>query len=257
MRIESVNKELATWGLARFIWARVMRFFKGRLMVAHIVVLPFAQQPKASSVPERRVPCVESSSESPARPPSPQAQPLHSSSPHGTRDAEQERLTIRLATASELHNAAQDSSLKLTAPFIDAAFTRGDLCIGAFSAVRLVGYLWVSFSKAPVSCHVWAYIRSPQAYGYKSFVLPEHRGTRVLTRLARVRDEVSLARGCTANVAYIETHNYASYRSAVHAGIYRSGIIGYVNIFGVTFVFHSPGAKKTSLRLQIVADEDG
>ena len=163
--------------------------------------------------------------------------------------AHEDNLAVRIATRDELYLAARRMPMQLTEGFVDASLARGDLCAAAFDEDVMVGFMWASLSGAPLDDHLRAEVRPPFTYGYKSFVLPQYRGRRILAKMAEVRDQASLERGRDFNVAYIETHNFASYQSALHAGTRHCGFVGYVRVLGRCYPFRTLGARRTTLRL--------
>jgi GNAT superfamily N-acetyltransferase len=208
--VSGYRRQLKQWGLSRALWSLLTNRLRGMLFFAHVVVLPLRRAPTK---------------------------------------VQQDDLEIRIASREELHLAALQMPQQLPEEFVDAAVERGDLCAAAFDRGILVGFMWVSFSGAPLIDELWAEVQPPFTYGYKSFVLPEYRGRRVLARMADARDQASLDRGCDYNVAYIETHNFASYRSAQYAGTRHFGFVGYLRLFGRYFPFRTAGARQTTFRI--------
>ena len=73
--------------------------------------------------------------------------------------------------------------------------------------------MWRALGAAPHEGHVFVDVPKPCRYGYKSFTLPDWRGRRIQSQLARSADPWYIARGYTHAIGFIESDNYASLHS--------------------------------------------
>ena len=148
-----------------------------------------------------------------------------------------------LAEAEALACSA-DPALELSAAGIRAAFSRGDMCVGAFCGDRLVGYQWVAFGPTPDVAGVWVRFAPRTFYVYKRFVLPAFRGQRIAAALQQEANALSLRRGCSRGVAYVSVHNVASWRAGRRDGAHTVGFAGYVRLGSFFLAFRTPGARR-------------
>jgi hypothetical protein len=155
---------------------------------------------------------------------------------------------VRIATRTELMSAAGDPAMSLRPESIDAALSRGDICVAAFDGNRIVAYVWRSFSTAPHIEGLWVRFDRPYRYGYKALTLPEFRGRHLQDALALSTDALCNERGFTKGVGIVESHNYPSVRSDLRRGNRLAGWAGYFSLFGKVYPFRSPGARKHTFR---------
>lgn len=158
-------------------------------------------------------------------------------------------LLVRAAHEEELRQAAKDPELDLSEDFVNAALARGDLCTAAFDGARIVAYIWRSFATAPHVDGLWVRFGPGYRYGYKLFTLPAYRGRHLPACMATYLDRYSVERGVTRTIGSIETHNYPSIASELRRGSHRVGWAGYFKLFGRTYPFRTPGAKRSGFAL--------
>src|SRR5262245_12305979 len=60
-----------------------------------------------------------------------------------------------LLDEAEVLGHAADPELELSASSVRASFARGDLCVGALEAGRVLGYVWFAFAATPESGGTW------------------------------------------------------------------------------------------------------
>jgi len=152
---------------------------------------------------------------------------------------------FRSLTANEVLVAAHNPDLGLTQSFVKNAFSRGDICTGALLGETLVAYSWKTFSHAPLTKGLWIRIdQQPQFYGYKAFVLPEYRGRRLSTSVARANDTDLVRAGAQWGVSYIALSNLESraVNLKTDSRVFR-GYAGYWKIGSHYLCFRTKGAK--------------
>ncbi len=137
------------------------------------------------------------------------------------------RIDHRLLSEPEALAACGDASLDLAAEKVQAAYSRGDLCVGAFAGDTLAGYCWFAFSAAPHLDGVWLDFPADLIYTYKSFVRPAFRGRGMAAALYRFADAAALARGRNAAIICVESHNWPSIAAALRGGFSRAGYAAY------------------------------
>jgi hypothetical protein len=151
------------------------------------------------------------------------------------------RFTFARLDLDDALAAARDPELDLSADFVRAAFGRGDICVGAYEGDRLVAYVWRTISRAPITDDVAIrLLRSATRYGYKSLVLPAHRGMRLNVSVARFWDHNFLAMGVNEDVGYVALHNLASMRSSLRdPNRRRIGLAGFIRVGGWHWSFRT------------------
>lgn len=157
-------------------------------------------------------------------------------------------ITIRQASYEDLLAAIDSMPSELNRKFIDGAFARGDLCVAAFDGSKMVASTWASFDTAPHGDGLWVKVEPPYKYSYKSFTHEKYRGRGLIGEVTRLRDSLSVAKGCQYAVGFIETHNYASLQANRRQGSRTVGYAGYLKAFGKTFPFRSPGVVSHTFR---------
>lgn len=150
--------------------------------------------------------------------------------------------SIRIVTLQDLEAASAERGMDLDPEAFRRAIDRGDICVGAFDGDRLVAYTWRAFQTAPHNNGLWVQFRPPFRYGYKALTLPAYRGLHLQEAMAPLLDEMSIRRGYTHAISFIETHNHPSLRMSLRSGNRIVGLIGYVRVFGRYFPFRSRGA---------------
>ncbi len=208
---EPYRAEIQRWGVARFLFAAVMRRLHRRLFICGVWVRPLS--PK-------------------------------------TPDAAQ-RYSVRQPTRDELNRALADSELSLDRAFIDAALERGDICSSAFDGDRLIAYGWRTLATAPHLDGLWVRCSKPYCYGYNAFTHPDYRGKHLSTGMTRMLDVYAAEQGFTHHIAFMSPDNYASVASMRHRDGRRIGWAGYFKLFGKVYPFHSPGTRKHTFRFYV------
>lgn len=126
---------------------------------------------------------------------------------------------FRLLGLDEAKAAAADPAYRLDGEFVARAFRRGDLCCGAYSGERLVGYTWLSFVGASGPHGIRLGVNNPRvAYGYKTFVHPDFRGQKLNSSLVRFVEPELSRRGIEFELGYVALGNLPSMRAYFGAG---------------------------------------
>lgn len=166
-----------------------------------------------------------------------------------------EGYSARFVNRDELLNWCQDQSLKLSTAFVEAAFSRGDVCTAMFHDNRLVAYMWRSTSRVPHVKGIDVETRKPYRYGYKAYTLPEYRGRHIPEYLAPVASQFYIERGYPISIGFVETRNRASRRSEVRRGSILIGFAGYVRLPGMIWTFRTRRVRAAGFRF--IAHADG
>jgi len=157
-------------------------------------------------------------------------------------------ITARVASPDDLHNAIKFDGLLqsrfISAAFIEAALSRGDICIGVFDQSRLVSYHWLAFSTVPYRDGIWVGFEKPYYYSYNAYTDMDYRGRHLRVPAVQLADKLALSKGYKYALLYIETHNYSSIESSKYTSSKLVGYAGYVKLFGKVYPFRSRGAKK-------------
>jgi GNAT superfamily N-acetyltransferase len=164
-------------------------------------------------------------------------------------------VTVRLLTEAQLVPHARDRIYCLDSKFIRRAISRGDLAYGAFEDGRLVGYTWRAASTAPFFEGLWIKVPQPLVYGYKSYVLPSHRGRGIYGAFAAFADRQSRAVGHPMALAVINISNLASLRASAQMGSRTAGYAGYLKLFGRCFTFRTSLVRAVGIEFYAPARE--
>lgn len=161
--------------------------------------------------------------------------------------SEHQKFELKQLTREEALIAAENAVLELTQDFIESAFNRENYCFGAFDQGNLIAYHWRSTNIAPLTQDLQIrFDARPQCYSYKSFVLPEYRGLRLIQSLERADDVHLIERGIERAFGYIALDNLPSLtaflRNPKH---YQIGHAGVVTISKYRWTFQTGGARKT------------
>ena len=155
----------------------------------------------------------------------------------------QAELEVRLMNQDEVLARCADPEMDLRQPQVRGAFARGDRCLGAFAAGRLVGYNWLAYDATPHIDGVWAQFGPDLRYSYKTFVHPSFRGKRIAQALHAFADDPSLRCGKRWVVNYVDIDNFPSFAALDRAGSRVAGYAGYLDWFGKFLAFRTRGAR--------------
>lgn len=153
-------------------------------------------------------------------------------------------------TQTQLGRWSRRADLELGAPQIRAAFSRGDVCIGAFLEGRLVAYQWLAFDPAPHVAGLWVEFGEGDCYVYKKLVLPGYRGRRIGEALNAYANRIAAQLGARRMVALIDLSNRASWQSSRRSGSRTFGYAGYVRWLERAIPFCSAGARSGGVQLR-------
>ncbi len=168
---------------------------------------------------------------------------------------EEDGIAYRSLTKTDLRKASLDLELDLTPEFLTRAWSRGDLCCGAFHGDKLVSYAWRSGVEAEHVPGLKVVVANNCRYGYKAFTRPEYRGRGIYPRLTGLEDREYIKRGKTTVIAFSASHNYASRELDKKLGNRTIGLAGYWKIGKHFLLFHTPGVKKHGF--SFARDHDG
>jgi GNAT superfamily N-acetyltransferase len=162
---------------------------------------------------------------------------------HGNHPAHS-HLDYAALTEKEVLGWCSDAELELDEARVRAAYQRGDVCVAALDAGRLIGYMWFAFNAVPHIHGVWVQVGAAARYSYKSFVRPSHRGRGIAPQMYRRANQICPRRGRSLNVLIVDLDNKASLRASYAAGRVTVGYAGFLCLLGKTFTFRSPGARR-------------
>ena len=150
---------------------------------------------------------------------------------------------IRYLKREDLDPADKEPGLSLLKSFAEAAFERGDVCIGYFDQDQLVSYFWCGFEAVPMEAGLWVRVPPNYSYAYKALTVGSHRGRRLQQLLTNASDRELAKRGLTHNIEYIATYNFPQRVASARYGNKTIGIAGYVKWGALVRPFRSPGVK--------------
>lgn len=155
---------------------------------------------------------------------------------------------VRMLEQRDLARVCHRPELELSAEKVAAAYTRGDLCAGAYDSDELVAYCWFAFAPAPHLDGVWADFHRQAVWIYKSLVLPSHRGRGIAPALYRFTDPPCIERGRNFSICCIESHNRPSIAAIRRAGYDPAGYAGYLRRGRKVLPVTSPAARRMEVR---------
>jgi GNAT superfamily N-acetyltransferase len=161
------------------------------------------------------------------------------------------RCSYRPLTEPEALAWCDDPELELRPDQVQAAFVRGDLCLGAFDGERLVGYVWLAFEPAPHTGGVWVHFHPRARYSYKKFVRPAYRGRKVAHGLSALGDAPVFVRGRQFSINFVSVLNRASLKSSRRSGSRSVGYAGILRCGKLSLPFRSPGARGYGFRFAV------
>ena len=162
---------------------------------------------------------------------------------HGNQTAH-DYLDYVALTEDEVLAWCSDPELELDEARVRAAYQRGDVCVAALDAGRVIGYMWFAFGPVPHIRGIWVKFGPAARYSYKSFIRPSYRGRGIAPQLYRRANEICPRRGRVLNVLMVDIDNEASLRASYAAGRVPVGYAGFFTLLGLTFTFRSPGARR-------------
>lgn len=134
----------------------------------------------------------------------------------------------RLLKEREALALCADPTLDLVPAKVQAAYARGDLCVGAYHDGVFAGYCWFALSPLPQMDGAWLEFPDHVVYTYKSYVRPAFRGRGIAAALYRFADALFLRQGRTHAVLCVESHNQPSIAAARRSGFADAGYAGYL-----------------------------
>ena len=156
---------------------------------------------------------------------------------------------IELSTHSR-NDLGNLGDLGLTSRFISEACERGDRIFLAMNGDRPIGVVLRALGSAPHIHGYWVECPRHYVYSYKAFVVPEYRGQRIAPELIRYSDTVVFDEECTHRISFSNVSNTAGLRMTRHLGGTIVGYAGFVQFFGATIFFRTPGARQAGFRFR-------
>jgi len=157
-------------------------------------------------------------------------------------------MEVRFITAADGDGLWTEEVLDLSAAKASAAFARGDVCVGAFDAGRLVGYAWLASQPAPHIDGLWMAFDPHAVYLYRAFVRPERRGRHIAPALYSFADTVFLSQGKNYAVICVSIYNRPSIAAAHRSGARTAGYTAYWSAGSWFVAMRSAGAKRCGFR---------
>ncbi len=143
--------------------------------------------------------------------------------------------------------------------FLDMVFARGDICIGNFRGDELLGFAFISLTRARATDQLDVLIPEGFHYIYKGWTHPDHRQAKLTTARIYLRQQLVRSNRGQWSISYTETHNYVSllhgYRHPRERTL-RMGFCGWITLFGRQIPFNSRRARWIGFEL-IRKDDDG
>ena len=143
--------------------------------------------------------------------------------------------------------------------FLETAFGRGDVCIANFRGDEVVGFAFVTFTRARVTPQLDVIVPKGFLYVYKGWTHPDYRRANLASSRVYLRHRFMRGNHSLRGLSYIETHNYVSllrgYRAPQHRRI-RMGLCGWLTLLGRQIPFNSRRAKWIGFEM-VRKEDDG
>jgi len=138
----------------------------------------------------------------------------------------------------------------LSKDFLSESIVRGDRCVANFFHDKLVGYVFVTRSTAPLSGQLEVSIDDRLVYRYKAWTHQDHRRKHLSMARGRLNKTLFPLNPGQRTVSYVDTTNFPSrlVRPEIHPR--AIGYSGYVVIAGREIPFNTPGVKAHGFRIQ-------
>jgi hypothetical protein len=141
--------------------------------------------------------------------------------------------------------------------FLDSVFARGDVCIANFHGDELVGFAFISFTRARASAQLDVLVPDGFQYVYKGWTHPDYRRSNLTAARIYLRHQLLRQNHSLRGISYVETHNYASLLHRYRHPRERSlsmGLCGWFTLFGRQIPWNSRTAKW--IGFELVRKED-
>lgn len=210
MNFISLAEDFKTWGPIRFIHFYTMYALRPWLFLCLVGIRPLATRQQAPILaPNRR---------------------------------------ISIAGEADLTVLNGDEELGVSQEFVTDAFARGDICVAAFEAEKIVAFRWFATTGVPHSKSLQVEIGKDIVYGYKAETRSNYRRQKLQEAITQFAANYLLQVGKTHMGGFIETHNFASIQAVFGDEYQFSGYAGYVSLFGKYFCFRTRRARKIGFR---------
>lgn len=160
-------------------------------------------------------------------------------------------MTLRVVPEDLMLRHCADPRFELTGDKAKAAYSRGELCIGAFDGPALAGYAWWASAPAPHTQGLWMQFDARSVYIYRAFVRPEYRGLGLAPALYRFADRMFRERGRSQALMCIALDNAASLRAAERSGARLAGYCAYLRAGSLFLQMRGRGAKRAGYRFYL------
>lgn len=130
--------------------------------------------------------------------------------------------------------------------FLETVRARGDVCIANFRHDELVGFAFVSFTRARASAQLDVLVPKGFQYVYKGWTHPDYRRANLGAARVYLRHGLLRENHGQRGISYVETHNYASLLHGYRHPRERSllmGFCGSITVFGREIPFNSRRAR--------------
>jgi len=140
-------------------------------------------------------------------------------------------------------------ALDLTQAFLDKVKLRKDKCAGAFFQEKLIGYTWSTTEAVEINNGVYLSFNDNCYYGYKNFVLPEHRGKGIIQKIKKISINSKEGDNRTKTFSCIESHNYPSLNASKKEGNKKQGFSLFIDNKIGFYSWSSPRAKQIGVKV--------
>ena len=156
-----------------------------------------------------------------------------------------EGIVTRIVDIAELFPFAGKVA-DLDREFLETVRARGDVGIANFRQDELLGFAFVSFTRARASAQLDVLVPKGFQYVYKGWTHPDYRRTNLAAARVYLRHGLLRENHAQRGISYVETHNYVSLLHGYRHPRERSllmGFCGWITVFGREIPFNSRHAR--------------
>jgi len=145
----------------------------------------------------------------------------------------------RYLTRSEMEGLLHEPEFIIDDVFLADVLQKGDTCFGIFQGTTLVSYGWYSTLPTATIDGLMITVPRGEAYLYKAYTRPEHRGGRLLAIGTSLALKQQLAEGLSACVCCVESNNFGSLHAFGRMGAKEIGSVWLIKLGSFVLVLPS------------------
>lgn len=157
--------------------------------------------------------------------------------------------TVQMLSPEDLLKWVSEDNF-LSEEFLREAAHHGDRCVANFFDDELVGYGFVTQTRARVTEQIDVVVDERLVYRYKGWTHPEHRRKKLSFARGRLNKHLFPLTDGRRTVSYVDTHNFASKLHSKKIHPISIGHCGYFEILGREYPFTFRTPRRFGFRLE-------